>query len=179
MKPKLMYVQAYTGLTGASHRSNRCSPANNTSNSLSLSPRQNCPHTRLGPGHLHTRLKYTIEKVVLILVSPLLHSLLSLLLEAKFILMAISPTIATMEPHKLRFRLGMEILTWFLSTRLLNRFLLTSLLALFPKETFPEVLTKFIGFWKSFVCGGNTGGAGVVSSQFLRWLGLGGKSFLW
>jgi hypothetical protein len=23
------------------------------------------------------------------------------------------------------------------------------------------------------------GGAGVVSSQFLRWLGLGGKSFLW
>jgi hypothetical protein len=26
---------------------------------------------------------------------------------------------------------------------------------------------------------GNTGGAGVVSSRFLRWLGLGGKSFLW
>jgi hypothetical protein len=23
------------------------------------------------------------------------------------------------------------------------------------------------------------GGAGVVSSRFLRWLGLGGKSFLW
>jgi hypothetical protein len=53
-------------------------------------------------------LKYTIGKVVLVLVSPLIcHSLLSLPLEAKLILMAISPTIATMEPHKLRLRLGM------------------------------------------------------------------------
>jgi hypothetical protein len=44
--------------------------------------------------------------VVLVLVSPLLrHSLLSLLLEAKLIIMAIFPTIATMEPHKLRLRL--------------------------------------------------------------------------
>jgi hypothetical protein len=41
------------------------------------------------------------------------------------------------------------------------------------------VLTNLIGFWKSFVCGENTGGAGVVSSRFRRWLGLGGKSFLW
>jgi hypothetical protein len=56
---------------------------------------------------LHTRLKYTIGRVVLVLVSPLLrHSLLSLSLEAKLILKAISPTIATMEPHMLRFRLG-------------------------------------------------------------------------
>jgi hypothetical protein len=79
----------------------------------------NCPHTRLGPGHLHTRLKYTIGRVVLVLVSPLLrHSLLLLPLEAK-ILMAISPTIATMEPHKLRLRLGLGLLTWFLSARLL------------------------------------------------------------
>jgi hypothetical protein len=29
----------------------------------------------------------------------------------------------------------------------------------FPKNTFPEVLTNLIGFWKSFVCGENTGGA--------------------
>jgi hypothetical protein len=64
------------------------------------------------------------------------------------------------------------LLTWFLSTQLLHQFLLTSLLTLFPKEHFPEVLTNLIGFWKSFVCGGNMGGAGVV-------LGLGGKSFLW
>jgi hypothetical protein len=49
----------------------------------------------------------------------------------------------------------------------------------FPKSTFPEVITSLIGFWKSFVCGGNTSGAGVVSSRFLRWLGFGGKSFLW
>jgi hypothetical protein len=41
------------------------------------------------------------------------------------------------------------------------------------------VLMNLIGFWRSFVCVGNTGGAGVVSSRFLRWLGLGGKSFLW
>jgi hypothetical protein len=26
------------------------------------------------------------------------------------------------------------------------------------------VLTNLIGFWKSFVCGGNTDGTGVVSS---------------
>jgi hypothetical protein len=86
--------------------------------------------------------------VVLVLVSPLLrYSLLPLPLEAKLILMTISPTIATMEPHKLRFRLGFGLLTWFLSTRLLYRFLLTSLL------TFPEVLTNLIGFWKSLFVG--------------------------
>jgi hypothetical protein len=30
-----------------------------------------------------------------------------------------------------------------------------------------------MGFWKSSVCGGNTGGARVVSTQFLRGFGLG------
>jgi hypothetical protein len=50
--------------------------------------------------------------------------------------MAMSPTIATMELHKLRLRLRLGLLTWFLSTWLLNRFLLTSLLTLFPKEHF-------------------------------------------
>jgi hypothetical protein len=84
------------------------------------------------------RLKYTIRRVVLVLVSPLLrHSLLSHPLEAKLILMAISPTIATMEPHKLWLRLGMWLLTRFLSTQLLHRFLLVSLLTFFPKEHFP------------------------------------------
>jgi hypothetical protein len=77
--------------------------------------------------------------VVLVLVGPLLHhSLLSLPLEAKLILMAISPRIATMKPHKLRLRLGLGLLTWFLSTRLLHGFLLTSLLTFFSKEHFPE-----------------------------------------
>jgi hypothetical protein len=48
--------------------------------------------------------------VVLVLVSPLLrHSLLSLPLEAKIVLMAISPTIAIMEPHKLRIRLYKDL----------------------------------------------------------------------
>jgi hypothetical protein len=52
-------------------------------------------------------LKYTIGRVVLVLVNPILrHSLLSLPLEAKLILIVIYPTIATTEPHKLRFRLG-------------------------------------------------------------------------
>jgi hypothetical protein len=89
------------------------------------------------------RLKYTIRRVVLVLVSPLLcHFLLSLPLEAKLILMAISPTIATIEPHKLRFRLGFGLLTWFLSTWLLHRFLLTSLLTFLPKEHFPGTAHK-------------------------------------
>jgi hypothetical protein len=85
------------------------------------------------------RLKYTIGRVVLVLVSPLLcHSILSLPLEAKLILMAISPTIATMELHKLRLRLGLWLLTWFLSTQLLHPFLLTSLLTFFPKKHLPR-----------------------------------------
>jgi hypothetical protein len=75
--------------------------------------------------------------VVLVLVSPLLrHSLLSLPLEAKLILVPISPTIATMTPHGLRFRLGLGLLTWFLSTRLPTRLVLTCLLTFFTKEHF-------------------------------------------
>jgi hypothetical protein len=103
------------------------------------------------------RLKYTTGGVVLVLVSPLLrHSLLSLPFEAKLILVAISPIIATMKPHGLRFRLGLGLITWFLSTRLITRFSSFAFSHSFPKNTFPEVLTNLIGFWKSFVCGGNT-----------------------
>jgi hypothetical protein len=90
--------------------------------------------------------------VVLVLISPLLrHSLLSIPLEAKLTLVTMSPTIVTMKPHELRFRLGLGLLTWFLSTRLLHRFLLTRFLTLFTKEHFPEVLMNLMGFWKSFV----------------------------
>jgi hypothetical protein len=75
------------------------------------------------------RLKYTIRRVLLVLVSPLLrHSLLMLPLEAKLTLVTICPTIATMKLYGLRLRLGMGLLISFLSTRLLNRFLLTRLL---------------------------------------------------
>jgi hypothetical protein len=85
------------------------------------------------------RLKYTIGRVVLVLVNPLLrHSLLTLPLDAKLTLVAISPTIATMKIYGLRLRLGMGLLIWFLSTRLLNRFLHTRLLNLFPKEHIPQ-----------------------------------------
>jgi hypothetical protein len=118
-------------------------------------------------------------RVVPILVRPLLcHPLLTLPLEAKLILVIIFAAIATMKLYGLR----MGLLTWFLSTLLLNRFSSqgfstgSSPLAFslsFPKNTFPKVLTNMIGFWKSFVCGGNMGGAGVVSSWFLRWFGLG------
>jgi hypothetical protein len=56
------------------------------------------------------RLKYTTGGVVLVFVSPLLrHSILSLPLEAKLILVVISPTIATMKPYVHRFRLGMGL----------------------------------------------------------------------
>jgi hypothetical protein len=126
------------------------------------------------------RLKYTIRRVVLVLISLLLrHSLLSLPLEAKLILMTISPTIATMKPHKLRFRLGFGLSLGFSPLSFSTGFSSLAFSLSFPKNSFPEVLTNLIGFWKSFVCGENTGGAGVVSSRFLRWLGLGGKSFLW
>jgi hypothetical protein len=115
------------------------------------------------------RLKYTIGKVVLVLVSPFLrHSLLTRPLETKLIFVAISPTIATMKHYGLRLRLRMGLFIWFLSSRLLNRFLLTRLLTLLPKNTLPKSLLNLIGFWKLSVCGGNKGGAGVVSSQFLR-----------
>jgi hypothetical protein len=85
------------------------------------------------------RLKYTIERVVLVLVNPLLrHSLLTLPLDAKLTLVAISPTIATMKLYGLRLRLGMGLLIWFLSTWLLNWFLHTRFLNLFPKEHIPQ-----------------------------------------
>jgi hypothetical protein len=85
------------------------------------------------------RLKYTIGKVVLVLVIPFLcHSLLTPLLEAKLTLVTTSPTIVTMKPHGLRSSLGLGPLTWFLSIRLLNQFLLTRLLTLFPKEHIPQ-----------------------------------------
>jgi hypothetical protein len=99
------------------------------------------------------RLKYTIGRVVLVLVSPLLcHSLLTLLLEAKLALVTISPTIVTMKPHGLRFSLGMRLLTWFLSTRLLNRFLVTRLHTLFPKEHIPQVTIELDGLLE-IICG--------------------------
>jgi hypothetical protein len=81
--------------------------------------------------------------------------------------MAISPTIATMEPHKLRLRLGLWLLTWFLSTQLLHRFSSLAFSLSFPKNTFPELLINLIGFWRTFVGIGKMGGAGVVSSWFL------------
>jgi type IV secretory pathway TrbD component len=84
------------------------------------------------------RLKYTIGRVVLVLVSPLLrHSLLTLPLEAKLTLVTISTTIATMKLYGLRLRLGIGLLIWFVSSWLLNRFLLTRLPTLFPKEHIP------------------------------------------
>jgi hypothetical protein len=122
--------------------------------------------------------------VILVLVGPLLrHSLLSLPLEAKLILVAISPAIAIVKLYGLRVRPGMGLIIRFLSTRLLNRFLLTRLLNRFLLTSllilFPKVLINLIGFWRSLVCGGNMGAVGVVSSRFLRWFGLGTKAFLW
>jgi hypothetical protein len=78
--------------------------------------------------------RFKHRQVVPILVSPLLrHSLLSLPLEAKLILVTISPTIATMKLYGLRLRLGIGLLSWFLLTRLLNRLPLTWLLTVIPK----------------------------------------------
>jgi hypothetical protein len=120
------------------------------------------------------RLKYTIGRVVLVLVSPLLcHSLLTLLLEAKLTLVTTSPIIVTMKPHKLRFRLGLGLLTWFLFTRLLNRFFLTQLLTLFPKEHIPQGALELDRLLEVIWGLGNMGGCGFVSSLFLSGLGFG------
>jgi hypothetical protein len=69
-------------------------------------------------------------------------------LDAKLTLVTISPTIVTMKLHKLRFRLGLGLLTWFLSTRLLHRFHFIRLLTLFPKEHFPRRAYEFDGLLK-------------------------------
>jgi hypothetical protein len=115
--------------------------------------------------------------VVPILVRPLLcHPLFPLPLEAKLILVTLFPTIAT---NLTSLGLGLD---WGCSLGFSPLNFSTDFSSLvfsltFPKNTFPEVLTNLIGFWRSFVGVGNMGGAGVVSSQFLRWLGFGGKSF--
>jgi hypothetical protein len=85
--------------------------------------------------------------VVLVLVSPLLrHSLLSLPLEAKLILMDISPTIATMKPHKLGLGLGWGCSLGFSPLNFSTGFSSLAFSLSFPKKTFPEVLTNLIGF---------------------------------
>jgi hypothetical protein len=56
------------------------------------------------------RLKYTIGRVVLVLVSPfLLPFSLMILFEAKLALVTISPTIVTIKLHGHRFSLGMGL----------------------------------------------------------------------
>jgi hypothetical protein len=85
--------------------------------------------------------------VVLVLVIPLLrHSLLSLPLEAKLILVAISPTIATMKHHKLRLDLGWGCSLGFSPLDFSTGFSSLDFSLFFPKKTFPEVLTNLIGF---------------------------------
>jgi hypothetical protein len=87
--------------------------------------------------------------VVLVLVSLLLrHSLLSPPFEEKLILMVISPTIATMEPHKLRLRLRLGCSLGFSPLGFSTSFSSLAFSLSFPKNTFPEVLTNLIGFWK-------------------------------
>jgi hypothetical protein len=104
--------------------------------------------------------------VVLVLVNPLhLHSLLTPPLEAKLIYVAISPTIATMKPYGLR--MGLFIL--FLSTRLLNWFILTRFLTLFPKEHIPESALELDRLLE-IICGSRE--YGRVSSLFLFGVGL-------
>jgi hypothetical protein len=147
-KASSLSVQTNTGLTGVVHRSDRCSMASSTTYHV-LPPSRNRPHNRLGLGHLHTRLKYTIRGVVPILVSPLLyHCLLTLTLEAKLVLVTISPTIPTMELHGswLGLRLG-----WGCSLGFLTSLSSLGFTPSFPKNTLPMSLLNLIGFWKSFV----------------------------
>jgi hypothetical protein len=59
---------------------------------------------------------------------------------------AISPAIATMKLYELRLRVGIELFIWFLSTRLLNWFLLTWILTLFANEHFSQSSHELDGF---------------------------------
>jgi hypothetical protein len=91
---------------------------------------------------VHTRLKYTVIGVVLVLVSPFLSQpLLTLPLEAKLTLVTISTTIPTMEPNGFWFRLVLRLFT-----RLLFWFLLTRLLTLLPNELVSQVTLELDGF---------------------------------
>jgi hypothetical protein len=73
--------------------------------------------------------------------------------------MAISPTIATMEPHKLRLRLGLGLLTWFLSTWLLTRLLLTCLLTFFL--SYGPHWAHYLGGYQDRLLGGPLGLPGL------------------
>jgi hypothetical protein len=117
-----------------------------------------------------------MRRAVPILVRQLsIQPFLTLPLEAKLSKVPIPPTMLTMEGF--RFWLSFWVLfgLWFL----LTQFLLTRFLSLLPKELIPMSFLNLMGFWKLSVCGGNTGGAGVVSSRLLKWFGLGTKAFLW
>jgi hypothetical protein len=96
-----------------------------------------------------------------------------LLLEAKLNLVTISPTIVTMKPHELRFRIGLGLLTWFLSTQLLNRFLLIMLLTLFLKEHIRQVALELDRLLE-VICGVREYGWICICVEFfLSGLGLG------
>jgi hypothetical protein len=100
-------------------------------------------------------------------------------LEAKLTLVTISPTIVTMEPHELGLRLGLGLLTWFLSTRLLNQFLLTRLHTLFPKEHISQVTLELDRFLE-IICGVREYERIWGCVEFVsQWVGLGAYAFLW
>jgi hypothetical protein len=80
-----------------------------------------------------------------------------------------------MIPHGLRFRLGTGLLTCFLPTWLLNRFLLSRLHTLFPKELIPQDTLELDGFLEIIMEWGNLGD--VVSSLFFNGLALKHRHF--
>jgi hypothetical protein len=141
---RIIHHNIFVGLTNTNKRSDRwCTTSSTTYHSL-ISPSQNCPNNHIGPGHLHTRLKYTIRGVVVVLVSPLLSQpFLRLPLEAKLTLVTISPRIVTIKSNGIWFRLGLRLFT-----RLLFWFLLSLLLALLPNELVPQVALEHDGIFE-------------------------------
>jgi hypothetical protein len=79
--------------------------------------------------------------------------------EAKLSSVPIPPTMLTMDGF--RFWLWFWVLfgLWFL---------LTWFFSLLIKELIPQDTLELVGFLEAVGFGGNTGGAGVVSSRFLR-----------
>jgi hypothetical protein len=77
-----------------------------------------------------------------------------------------------MKRHELRFRLRLGLITWFLFTRLLNRFLLTWLLTLFPKEHVPQGVLELDKLLQ-IICGVREYGWIWICVEFVsQWVGF-------
>jgi hypothetical protein len=135
-----------------------------TRHKLTPLSRINGTHHTLAFQH-QPRLRHNTRRTVPDLVGQLSsQSLLTLPPEAKLSKVPIPPTMLTMEGFRFWVWFWVLFGLWFL----LTQFLLARFLSLLPKELIPQVTLELDGFPEVVFFGGNMGGAGVVSSRFLR-----------